>query len=257
VVADDENSEGRHADGLPLGYPHRRGRGHDIFESPEELTALLGELSAHGGSVELVLAGDFFDFLEIGEVPNGENRASVTMSRPEYRKLFSALRDFAAGDSHKVIYLPGNHDAEVWWNPAVQKTLRKEGLVDEFALSYAARFESVPGQLLYCEHGNQFDPTNTIRDYEDPLDTPLGDHIDTDLTRGLVAAGRLCGPRGTLGTPETSARASTNCGANLDRRPPARTTRRGRRAAYTSFWRTAKCGIRRATGPTEADGYSR
>ncbi|HZB10826.1 MAG TPA: hypothetical protein VE525_17110 [Rubrobacter sp.] len=34
--------------------------GHDIFESPEELTALLVEHSAHGGPVELILAGDFF-----------------------------------------------------------------------------------------------------------------------------------------------------------------------------------------------------
>jgi UDP-2,3-diacylglucosamine pyrophosphatase LpxH len=152
--------------------------GHDIFESPEELTALLEELSAHGAPVELVLAGDFFDFLEIGEVPNAENRASVTMSRPEYRKLISALRTFTAGEGHRVIYLPGNHDAEVWWNPAIQTTLREEGLVEDFALSYAASFESVPEQVVYCEHGNKFDPANTIRDYEDPLDTPLV-HLQT------------------------------------------------------------------------------
>jgi UDP-2,3-diacylglucosamine pyrophosphatase LpxH len=165
--------------------------GHDIFESPEELTALLEELSAHGGPVELILAGDFFDFLQIGDVPNGENRASMTMSRPEYRRFVSALRDFAAGESHRVIYLAGNHDAEVWWNPAVQKTLREERLVDEFALSYAGRFESAPERVLYCEHGNQFDPANIIKDYEDPLDTPLGDHIVTDLIRRIVPEGRI------------------------------------------------------------------
>jgi hypothetical protein len=51
--------------------------GHDIFESPEELTALLEELSAHGGSVELVLAGDFFDFLEMEQ----EIRGLLTMDR--------------------------------------------------------------------------------------------------------------------------------------------------------------------------------
>jgi UDP-2,3-diacylglucosamine pyrophosphatase LpxH len=150
---------------------------------------LLEELSAHGGPVELVLSGDFFDFLEIGDVPNGKNRASVTISRPEYRKLFNAPRNVAAGQ--RVIYMPGNHDAEVWWNPAVQKTLREERLVDEFALSYAARFESVPERVIYCEHGNQFDPANIITDYEDPLDTPFGDHIVADLTRGLVAAGHI------------------------------------------------------------------
>ena len=38
-------------------------------------------------------------------------------------------------------------------------------------------------EIVYCEHGNQFDPANIIKDYEDPLDTPLGDHIVTDLIR--------------------------------------------------------------------------
>jgi len=120
----------------------------------------------------------------------------VTISRREYRKLFSALRDFATAEDHQVVYLPGNHDAEIWWNPAVQKSLREKRLVDEFALSYVARFESVPERVLYCEHGNQFDPANTIRNYEDPLDTPLGDHIVTDLTRGLVSAGSRTAPDG-------------------------------------------------------------
>ena len=68
---------------LPLGHPHRRRSGLDIFESPQELAARFGELSAYAGSVELVLASDFFDFLQIGEAPDGENRASTTISRPE------------------------------------------------------------------------------------------------------------------------------------------------------------------------------
>lgn len=108
--------------------------GRDIFETPEELSALLEGLAAHDGPVELVLAGDFFDFLQIGEVPRGKNRASATISRPEYLELFSALRGFAGGDGHRVVYLPGNHDAEVWWNAEIRGTLREEGLVDEFAL---------------------------------------------------------------------------------------------------------------------------
>ncbi len=165
--------------------------GRDIFESPEELSMLLEELAAHDGPVELVLAGDFFDFLQIGEVPHAENRASATISRPEYGDLFSALRLFAGGDERRVVYLPGNHDAEAWWNGEIRSTLRGEGLVDEFAFSYAARFEAVPGRIVYCEHGNQFDPANTIRDYDDPLDTPFGDHIVTDVVRRVVTGGRI------------------------------------------------------------------
>ncbi len=160
--------------------------GHDVFESPAELTALLRELAALDGPVALVLAGDFFDLLQMGEVPNGEDRASVTVSRQEYRALFAALRSFAAGAGRRVVYLPGNHDAEMWWNPAIRETLRREGLVHEFARAYAARFASAPDRVVYCEHGNQFGPANRIADYDDPLDTPLGHHIVTDLTRRIV-----------------------------------------------------------------------
>jgi UDP-2,3-diacylglucosamine pyrophosphatase LpxH len=155
--------------------------GRDIFESPDELAGLLDDIHAHPGPVELVLAGDFFDFLRIGELAGGGNRAAATIARPEYRELFDGLRRFAAGEARTVVYLPGNHDAEVWWNPEIRATLEREGLVHEFALSYSACFDSDLDRVVYCEHGNQFDPANTFRDYADPLDTPLGDHVVTDL----------------------------------------------------------------------------
>jgi UDP-2,3-diacylglucosamine pyrophosphatase LpxH len=159
--------------------------GRDIFESPDDLAALFDSIDRHSGPVELVLAGDFFDFLRIAEVPAGENRASTTISRPEYQELFAALRRLAAGPDRRVVYLPGNHDAEAWWNREIHAELERAGLVHEFALSYSAAFEPGPDQVVYCEHGNQFDPTNTFRDYDDPLDTPLGDHIVTDFVRRL------------------------------------------------------------------------
>jgi UDP-2,3-diacylglucosamine pyrophosphatase LpxH len=159
--------------------------GRDIFESPGDLVSLFESLDDHAGPVELVLAGDFFDFLRIAEVPDGETRASLTVSRPEYRELFEALARFASGGNRKVVYLPGNHDAEAWWNRNIRAELERAGLVHEFALSYAATFESGAARVVYCEHGNQFDPTNTFRDYDNPLDTPLGDHVVTDVLPGL------------------------------------------------------------------------
>src|ERR671917_2512561 len=42
--------------------------GCDGFESPEELRALFDELAGLERPVELILAGDFFDFLQIGAV---------------------------------------------------------------------------------------------------------------------------------------------------------------------------------------------
>jgi UDP-2,3-diacylglucosamine pyrophosphatase LpxH len=167
--------------------------GRDIFETPDDLASLFDDLDRHSGPVELVLAGDFFDFLRIAEVPDGENRASATIARPEYRELFAALRRFAARDSRRVVYLPGNHDAEMWWNDEIQAELRRQGLVHEFALSYAAAFESDSERIVYCEHGNQFDPANARHDYGDPLDSPLGDHVVTDLVPRLASGGTIGG----------------------------------------------------------------
>ena len=166
--------------------------GCDGFESPEELRALFDELAALEGPVELVLAGDFFDFLQIGTVPDGENRASLTMSRGEYVGLFAALKRFRSGEGKRVIYLPGNHDAEAWWNPGVQETLKKSGVVDEFAYNYLASME-VGGarRVVYCEHGNQLDPANTVEDYSDRLDTPLGHHVVMDFTRRVAPYGEV------------------------------------------------------------------
>ncbi len=166
--------------------------GCDGFESPAELAALFEELAALDRPVELVLAGDFFDFLQIGAVPGGEDRASLTMSRGEYLGLFAALKQFRSEDGKRVVYLPGNHDAEAWWNPDIQATLRKAGVVDEFAYSYLASIEVGGGQrVVYCEHGNQLDAANTVEDYSDRLDTPLGHHVVMDFTRRVAPYGEV------------------------------------------------------------------
>ena len=39
------------------------------FRVPEEVEALFEELRARQEPVELILAGDFFDFLQISDVP--------------------------------------------------------------------------------------------------------------------------------------------------------------------------------------------
>ena len=166
--------------------------GCDGFESPAELEALFRELAGLDRPVELVLAGDFFDFLQIGSVPDGEDRASLTMSREEYLSLFAALKEFRSGEGKRVIYLPGNHDAEAWWNPGIQETLREAGVVDELAYGYLASMEVGGGRrVVYCEHGNQLDPVNTVEDYSDGLDTPLGHHVVMDFTRRVAPYGEV------------------------------------------------------------------
>jgi UDP-2,3-diacylglucosamine pyrophosphatase LpxH len=159
--------------------------GTEIFQSVPELMALLEDLGRHRGPVELVLTGDFLDLLRMGEVGRGEDLVAATLARPDYRELFAALRAFSEGPEHRVVYVVGNHDAEIWWNPRVQRSLREAGLVDVFALSYLASFASQPEQLVYCEHGNQLDPSNTLVDYANPLDSPVGAHVVTELVRPI------------------------------------------------------------------------
>src|ERR687890_667766 len=167
-------------------------RGCDGFESPGELEALFVELAGREGPVELILAGDFFDFLQIGEGADGGNRASLRIERPEYRALFATLKRFREAADKRVIYLPGNHDAESFWNKEIQETLRERGLVDEFAYYYLASVETGGGRrVVYCEHGNQFDPENSVGDYHDPLDTPLGHHVVMDGTRRIAPYGEI------------------------------------------------------------------
>jgi len=167
-------------------------QGCDGFESPEELEELFDELASREGPVELILAGDFFDFLQIGKVPEGEDRASLTISRPEYQGMFAALGRFREREEKRVIYLPGNHDAESFWNPGVQETLRRLGLVDEFAYFYLASVEAGgKRRVIYCEHGNQLDAANTVEDYHDGLDTPLGHHVVMDFTRRIAPYGEI------------------------------------------------------------------
>ena len=167
--------------------------GSEIFQSAAELTALLRDLNQHPGPVELVLAGDFLDLLRMGDPGNGAELVAATIARPDYQDLFTALRTFTQAPGRRVVYLAGNHDTEVWWNTRIQRSLIETGLVDDFALSYAASFKSLPERLIYCEHGNQFDPSNTVVDYANPLDTPVGAHVVTELVRPIGPGAAIFG----------------------------------------------------------------
>ena len=167
--------------------------GTEIFESVAELTALARELEQHTEPVELVLLGDFLDLQRMGPSGHVNDRVAETLGRADYAVLFDALREFRSSAGHRVTYVMGNHDAELWWNAELRQMLLDNGLVDEFALSYTARFESSRDHLIHGEHGNQFDPSNRFTDYGDPLDTPIGSHVVDDIVRPLGSGARLTG----------------------------------------------------------------
>src|ERR671912_2554031 len=92
-------------------------------------------------------------------------------SPPEYQSLFGALRAFAEVPGHRVVYVVGNHDVEVWWNPRIQRSLREAGWSTCRGCRTRTRSASLPNSLSTVMHGNQFHPANSIVDYANPLDT--------------------------------------------------------------------------------------
>ncbi len=161
------------------------------FFAQDELAALLDELTAHPEPVDLIIAGDFFDLLQL----NGADREAAfrrALHLPEYATLFDRLRRFTAIPRHRTIYLVGNHDAEMGWNAPLRRYLLASGLVSEISLAYRHLYTDAQGNgcLVYCEHGNDYDGINTVGDYTNPAVTPLGAHIVTDLVNYLEPLGR-------------------------------------------------------------------
>lgn len=169
--------------------------------------------------LELVLNGDVFDFLAVGRVPDEQEaeRRGFDLAATELRfglnpseaksvykldviaaghpEFFAALARFV-GAGHTVRILRGNHDLELYFK-AVRNRLRSHlsrtpGGPSETAARQRVRFHQwfylQPGRL-YIEHGNQYEPSNSIRyplhplirwrnrprkKHEDILDYPLG-----------------------------------------------------------------------------------
>jgi len=78
------------------------------------------EIGQHVGPVELVLLGDFLDLQRMGPTGQVNDRVTATLMRPDYAELFDALRGFRSAAGHRVTYVVGNHDAELWWNVHLQ-----------------------------------------------------------------------------------------------------------------------------------------
>ncbi len=161
------------------------------FFAQDELAALLDELIACPKPVDLIIAGDFFDLLQL-TAPDRLAAFAAAFERPEYLPLIDRLRRFTATPRHRTIYLIGNHDAEMGWNEALRSYMLDTGLVSEISLGYRHVYgdEAGNGCLVYCEHGNDYDGINTVGDYTNPAVTPLGAHIVTDLVNYLEPLGR-------------------------------------------------------------------
>ena len=166
--------------------------GQEDFFATDEFIQLLDLLDRHDGRVELVIAGDWFDLLQIqSSIGEDGSRVRPVVREGDTAPLFERLARFAARSDRRVIYLIGNHDSQIWWDRQEQQVLRDGGYVSEIALGYHFQFGTQEhGALLYCDHGAEYDPGNAIRDYSNPLSTPLGHHFVLDFVNHLEPLGR-------------------------------------------------------------------
>jgi hypothetical protein len=157
----------------------------DDFDTELEaaLVNFISELSKRG-AVELIINGDFLDFVQASPWKDSEFESTSPDGIPlcfteeqsqlklesichAHPQVFKALEELLASDgSHRLTILPGNHDADLFW-PSVQETLaaRISGgtscsqrlcfLLDRVYRPHG--FESI-----WIEHGHQYDPINSF-----------------------------------------------------------------------------------------------
>jgi UDP-2,3-diacylglucosamine pyrophosphatase LpxH len=141
---------------------------------------------------KLVFNGDTFDLLRIEPDPQ-DTHAGLTESERRFgpahtpaqaaktvaqvlggHKKFVAAVAQVLNAGYEVIFLPGNHDIEVQWEP-VQQAVRAalmQGVKERYGehaepmaqplLTFAEWFYHEPGRV-WIEHGCQYDPENSFR----------------------------------------------------------------------------------------------
>jgi UDP-2,3-diacylglucosamine pyrophosphatase LpxH len=156
-----------------------KGDDFDIFAGPgktESLVSFIQAVATWPGMVELVINGDFVDFLQLEpwDLRVDRQEALQKMSRiaSAYKDtIFRALGRFLDSPEHRITVLLGNHDVELAF-PEVWKRAA-DAILDAANGDAAARLSSlaldktrvtyvrpVGDVLVHIEHGNADDPYN-------------------------------------------------------------------------------------------------
>ena len=160
---------------------------HEDFHFDDEMCDLIeyfstgefGENESGSVDVELVIAGDYFDYLNVPI--NGDFDDAVTEEKAMYKteavlqghpKVMQALRDFAALPGKKITYMVGNHDAELFF-PSVQERIVKEWDPNGSYPSENVKMVTDTDRIRFeggveIHHGCQYEAGNEL-DFEEPF----------------------------------------------------------------------------------------
>jgi len=171
------------------------------------LMSLRDESESAGRPMDLIINGDFIEYLQVPAVPVSEYDPRAAYPEDAYRStteadavlrtdlviaghrpVFEGLAGFLSERPRRTVtVIKGNHDLQLHW-PGVQERIRQAlGAVGPRAplLTFAAR--SVLQDGVYVEHGNQYgDPLNSLDDFENPVDPRHPDRLKTPVGSRFV-----------------------------------------------------------------------
>lgn len=166
----------------------------DDFHDDEALVRFIEYAgAADADEVTLILNGDVFDFLKMdyeGTYPRSitEDISLWKMERvlEAHPEVFEAWKSFLEQPQTKMVFVIGNHDADLVW-PAVQQRLRQALGQNDGVHAKVSFTHAYENEHFHAQHGNLIDPVfgfdhqNPIIEYKGKqiLNLPLGAQIST------------------------------------------------------------------------------
>lgn len=165
----------------------------DDFDSDDELAAFIRTYATRDEPVELILAGDTFEFLQVRLPGLGDYEWSGGAAEQRLRAILSAhpepiaaLREFVAQPGNQLTLLIGNHDFELHYAAAKRLLYQALDLEDtDKRLRFGISYE---GDGIYLEHGNQYDSWNSFVHFEgisQPFEVVRGTRVVKDVINAL------------------------------------------------------------------------
>ncbi|HEX3529570.1 MAG TPA: metallophosphoesterase [Thermoanaerobaculia bacterium] len=154
-------------------------------ELEEALVSFVSELSRRATAVELVINGDFLDFVQASPWQDSEfesvsgdgiplcfteeqSRTKLESICQAHSRIFQALTELLASSSdNRLTIIPGNHDADLFW-PSVRESLAARISGGSVRASNQLRFvlertyRPPEFERIWVEHGHQYDPVNSF-----------------------------------------------------------------------------------------------
>ncbi len=181
---------------LHLGTGERRGELNrfEDFRHDEEFAELLAHYDREAGDedLELVLNGDIFDLLKVkidgrwpSEITDEIATEKLRQCLDGHPRLVVALRELLARKGRHLVFLPGNHDLDMWF-PGPQELFRRyvaPGDAGERVRFITATDTYALPEGIQIRHGHQLERIHRVdyrrmtkkrRDGREVLDLPWG-----------------------------------------------------------------------------------